>query len=157
MNTRKDVAGVDKVNFERRAKRFVADIADKTANMRKVLLVYDGYRSHLGFKVLEKLKTGNVITYCLPAHRSGTTQPLDVGLFRPFKQYLNEIVYAAGEARECAVFYVFDLWYMIKDAYEKEFTRVNIVSGFKRQESGLSREMSYRASQNLAPQRCRPK
>ena len=132
VTTRKDVAGVDKFNFESWAERFVTDIADKTANGRKALLVYDGYRIHLGVKRLEKLKTGNVIAYCLPAHTSGTTQPLDVGLFRPFKQYLNEIVYAAEEAHEDAVFDVFDLLYMIKDAYEKAFTRVNIVSGFKK-------------------------
>ena len=30
------------------------------------------------------------------------------------------------------MFDVFDLLYMIKDAYEKAFTRVNIVSGFKK-------------------------
>ena len=54
VTTRKDVAGVDKCNFERWAERFVTDIADKTANGRKVLSVYDVYRSHLSFKVLEK-------------------------------------------------------------------------------------------------------
>ena len=93
MTTRKDVAGVNKINFEPWAERFVTDIADKTANGRKVLLVYDGYQSHLDFKLHEKLKTGNVIVYCLPAHTSGTTQPLDVGLFRPFKQYHNQLVW----------------------------------------------------------------
>ena len=83
--------------------------------------------------MLEKRKTGNVIAYCFPAHTSGTTQPLHLGLFRLFKQYLNEIVYAAGEAREDAVFDVVDLLYMINDAYEKAFTRANIVSGFKKE------------------------
>ena len=76
MTTPKDVAGVDNFNFERWAERFVTDIADKTAN-------------HLSVKMLGKRKTGNLIAYCLPAHTSGTTQPLDVGLFRPFKQCLN--------------------------------------------------------------------
>ena len=129
---REDVAGVDKFNFERWVELFVTDIADKTATGRKVLLVYDGYRCHLDVKVLEKPKTGNVIAYCLPAHTSRTTQPLDVGLFRPFKRYLNEILYVAGETREDAVFDFFDLVYMINDGYEKAFSGVNIVSGFKK-------------------------
>lgn len=65
-------------------------------------------------------------------HTSGTTQPLDVGRFRPFKQYLNEIVFSAGASREYAVFDVFGPLYMIRDTYKEAFTRVNIVSGFKK-------------------------
>lgn len=61
MNTRKEVAGVDKFNFEHWVERFVTDIVDKNTKGRKVPVMYDIYRSHLGDNVLEILKAGNAI------------------------------------------------------------------------------------------------
>lgn len=39
------------------------------------------YRLHMGFKVLNLLKSQGIIVYALLSHISGVTQPLDVGLF----------------------------------------------------------------------------
>ena len=52
VTTRRDVAGVDKHNFLRWAKRFVVEVCHLTANGRKVFLIFDGYRSHMGLEVL---------------------------------------------------------------------------------------------------------
>ena len=51
---------------------------------RKVLLVLDGYRSHMTYQALRILRNGGVIVYALPAHTSGYTQPLDVSVFGTF-------------------------------------------------------------------------
>lgn len=135
--TRDTVAGVTKFSFELWAEYFVRDVADKTTNGRKILLTYDGYRSHLGVKVLDTLRKGNVLCYCLPAHISGITQPLDVGIFGPFKAHLNKKMHHAAKAftYEDPTFDLFDLLQLMKDAYESSFTRQNICSAFAK--SGL--------------------
>ena len=69
-----------------------------TANYRKVLLVYDGYRSHMGLKVLEIFREGNVIAYALPSHPSGTKQLLDLHVFRSFKENLNMLIAQTSQA-----------------------------------------------------------
>ena len=83
--TREKVAGVDSDNFVRYSKRFVNDVSDLTEKGRKMLLLYDGYRSHMMLRALEILHEGGVIAYALPAHTSGLTQPLDLSCFNVWK------------------------------------------------------------------------
>ena len=70
--TRRDIAGVEEHNFCKWAELFVEEVKDLTCNGRKVLLVYDRYRSHMSFKALDILRRGNVVVYAPPAHTSGT-------------------------------------------------------------------------------------
>ena len=58
--TRKELAGCDKDNFLEWAKYFVKIEADLTANGRKFCLLFDGYRSYMGFKVLRTLREGRL-------------------------------------------------------------------------------------------------
>ena len=80
--TRKDVASVDKINFDEWARRITGDMNDLTANGRKLLLLYDGYRSHTCVQALELFKK-NIVAFALPAHASGVTKPLDLSVFNP--------------------------------------------------------------------------
>lgn len=137
VTTRKDVAGIDKFSFHRWAERFVKEVEDLTRGGRKVLLIYDGYRSHMGIRALETLRSGGVIAYALPAHTSGTLQPLDVGTFRAFKDNLKNIVseLSSSESGDMASYDTFDFLKMMKVAHEEAFTRANIKSCFR--EAGL--------------------
>ena len=76
---REDVAGVDSAIFFGWAKQFAADCKHVTANGRSVLLLLDGYRSHMSYKDMHFLREQGILVYALPAHTSGMTQPLDVG------------------------------------------------------------------------------
>ena len=89
--TRPDVASVDMFNFLAWARQIVLDLKDLTDGNLKVLLLYDGYRSHMSLVVLELFRNNNFIAYALPTHTSGTTQPLDVGLTSPCKYRHREI------------------------------------------------------------------
>lgn len=46
----------------------------------------------MGLEVLQVLEQGGIIAYALPARTRGTTQPLDVGLFGPFKSHLLKLI-----------------------------------------------------------------
>ena len=79
----RETAGVDSNIFLSWAENFVLETAYMRRNNRKLLLVYDGYAGHLQYRVLQLLKTNNIIVAGLPAHSSHVLQPLDVGVFAP--------------------------------------------------------------------------
>ena len=88
--TRKDVASVDKINSVEWARRITEDMRDLTANGRKVLLLYNEYRSHMCIHALELFMLStclikNIVAFALPAHTNGVTQPLDLPFFGPWK------------------------------------------------------------------------
>ena len=106
-------------------------VEDLTFNDRKVLLIYDRYRSNLGYKVISKLQKGNVVAYCLPAHTSGTKKPLDVGICYPFQYYSDESMYAVASNEEKMECDQFDPAHFVTQAYYKALSLENIKSAFK--------------------------
>ena len=50
-----------------------------------LLLLYDGHSSHVNVPLIDWAEIHNVILFLLPAHKRYLTQPLDVGVFGPFK------------------------------------------------------------------------
>ena len=56
-----------------------------------LLLLYDRHSSHINVPLIEWAQKHNIILFMLPAHTSHLLQPLDVGVFGPFKvSYYNE-------------------------------------------------------------------
>ena len=56
-----------------------------------LLLLYDEHSSHVNVPLIEWAQKHNIILFLLPAHTSHLLQPLDVGVFGPFKvSYYNE-------------------------------------------------------------------
>ena len=90
---REEGGGIDKHILVKWANLFVQEVTNLTWNGRKVLLLYEGYRSHMSYEALKIRDDGNVIVFALPAHTSGTTQPLDVGIFGPFKANINRLLH----------------------------------------------------------------
>lgn len=124
--------GVDSTNFLSWAKEFVSHVRDLTAGGRKILLIYDAYRSHMTLAVLELFRDNNIEVLALPAHTSGKTQPCDVVLFSAFKARLNECVQLATAGGSVCEFDTYDFCGMLKDAFYSSFTRQNIAAAFCR-------------------------
>ena len=117
---RPEGGGVDQYNFLEWARHFVSHVKGLTTNGRKVLLIYDGYRSHMSLQVLQLFALSNIVVYTLPAHSSGKLQPLDVVAFESFKRSLNEVMYRRIDLfKEGAT--VFDICDMIIRAYRTTF------------------------------------
>ncbi|XP_062566908.1 uncharacterized protein LOC134229216 [Saccostrea cucullata] len=58
---------------------------------QKILLLYDGHRSHFSPALIDWAIDQDIILYVLPPHTSHILQPMDVGCFGPFsKIYGNE-------------------------------------------------------------------
>lgn len=129
---REERGGVDTKNFFEWARIFVHSVRDLTANGRKVLLIYDAYRSHLSLQVLQLFRDNGVIAYALPAHTSGKTQPLDVICFSVFKNALNEALNTAAATDKLDVYDTFDFCGMLRTAFQPAFTEKNNKSAFLR-------------------------
>lgn len=91
----------------------------------------------MGLEVLQVLEHGGVIAYALPAHTSGTTQPLDVGLFGPFKSHVDNAInsISATGLDSDKPYDCFDFLKLLTEAYNSAMTPSNVRSAFRR--SGL--------------------
>lgn len=94
----------------------------------KILLVMDGYRSNMRYNTLNILKSANVITYTLPTHTSGVTQPRDLSVYKAFKIKLSDLVDGLLIAGGANVYDQFDFLELLIAAYRNLFTRSNIAS-----------------------------
>ena len=54
------------------------------------LILCDGHRSHISLTLTEWARQHNIILFVLPPHSSHLTQPLDVGIFGPFKKMYSQ-------------------------------------------------------------------
>lgn len=133
MTTWKDVAAVEYAKFREWAVALIEDTKDLRANDRKLLLIYDGYRSHLSIHVLEKFRDAGMIAHALPAFTIGRTQPFDMGVFSPFKTHFGSLVVqcASGRAQK-KVYDEFNVCKVLIQAYEISSTAFNIKAGFRR-------------------------
>ena len=60
------------------------------------LLILDGHNSHVTLEVAQQAKTIGLDLITLPSHTSHALQPLDVSVFKPFKQF-----FASTETSGC--------------------------------------------------------
>ena len=88
---REDVAGVDAQNVFERAEWFIRE-NERKLSQSKILLLLDGYQSHMRYKTLQMLSDANSIVYAFPSHTSGVTQPPDLSAFNVFKSKLRYLV-----------------------------------------------------------------
>lgn len=55
---------------------------------KPILIIFDGYKSHIQYRVSSLAIENNVHILSLPSHSSDKIQPLDVGVFAPVKKGL---------------------------------------------------------------------
>ncbi|RPB11153.1 DDE-domain-containing protein, partial [Morchella conica CCBAS932] len=91
------------------------------------LLIYDGFDSHLDPAVVNFCWNHRIIPYCLPAHTSHISQPLDVSVFSSLQNYYSEEVNKLqGRAITNDNFPN-----LLARARRKAFTEKNIKAGFR--------------------------
>lgn len=59
------------------------------------MLIMDGFGSHNTYEFWQFAKRKQILLFRLPPHSTHLTQPLDVGIFQPFKHYHTEAIDSA--------------------------------------------------------------
>lgn len=111
---------------------FITHVRVGSEDSQPILLIVDGHSTHTSREAIQWALTKNIILFVLPAHTSHVLQPLDVGVFGPFKRYFYS---------ECAAYMTDNLGKVVTKyemasvackAYLKAMTPQNIISAFRR-------------------------
>lgn len=97
----------------------------------KVLLLVDNHESHISVDVIKLCRQKGIILLSFPPHTTHRMQPLDVGVYGPFKSYLATSQHDWLLTNPGKVITIRHLARLAKHAYENAFTIKNIISSFK--------------------------
>lgn len=99
---------------------------------RPVLLLQDGHSSHISIELIELARENDVHLLCLPAHCTHILQPLDVGVFKPFKSYFSKACTNFLAKNPGQVVTTEKLSSLVAEAWPSAFTPINVMAGFKK-------------------------
>lgn len=71
---------------------FVAETSYLCGDDKTILLVMEGYSTHISYQNLTYLCTSYFIVAGLLAHSSHVVEPLDVGIFVSLKEYFRRLI-----------------------------------------------------------------
>lgn len=103
----------------------------KCSTERKVLLLLDNHESHISVETISLCRQNGIILLSFPPHTTHRMQPLDVGVFGPFKSFLARAQndwFLNNPARALTIRHIARL---AAKAFENAFTMKNITSSFK--------------------------
>lgn len=96
----------------------------------KVLLILDNHSSHISIPVIDFCKENHITLLTFPPHTSHKLQPLDRGVFGPFKRYFNEEADQWIRNHPGKRLTIYDLPSIAKVALPLACTPRNILAGF---------------------------
>lgn len=113
------------------AKHFVKYSSASKTN--PVILLMDNHESHISVKTIQLAKDNGVTLVTFHPHTSHKMQPLDRGVFGPFKTYYNNFMNTwmstSGNIAKPATIY--DVAEIVGKAFPLAFTPSNIATGFR--------------------------
>ena len=94
------------------------------------MLIEDGHASHISISVIEKARQSDIYILCLPAHTTHLLQPLDVGVFKSFKENFRKACHHLCKGGRVVTDQ--DIPDLVAEAWPVSVTPVNLMSGFKK-------------------------
>ncbi|KAE8736958.1 hypothetical protein FOCC_FOCC017585, partial [Frankliniella occidentalis] len=95
------------------------------------LLIVDNFGSHITLSVINLCKENGVTLFTLPPHTTHRTQPLDVGVFKPFKNAYNKAVHTWNSQNAGRSVSIYEVAGFVHTAILQSFTPQNILSAFR--------------------------
>lgn len=103
----------------------------KPSKDKKVLLLLDNHESHITIEAINKARNNGILMLTLPPHTSHKLQPLDRCVFGPFKKHYNVACSNWMLNNPGKPISVYDIAFIIGQAYPAAFNPSNIQSGFR--------------------------
>ena len=111
---------------------FIVNHFIKHVQARPCLLLYDGHSTHITVDLIQKAQENNIHMFVLPPHSSHQLQPLDVGIFSPFKAALSTECHKLSHTQIGRQVTRQDLPGLIGNAYKSALTVPNLMSAFRK-------------------------
>ena len=118
--------------FRKYLSEHFAPFANVGSGTDPTLILYDGHRSHISLTLTDWAKANNAILFVLPPHTSHLTQPLDVGIFGPFKAMYNKECQAYMKNNPGITITKYQVAELTARPYMKALTPENLTSAFKK-------------------------
>ena len=99
---------------------------------RPLVLIVDGYKSHLTMELIDLCRENQVILLCLPPHTTHALQPLDVSVFKSLKAHFARCLRAFCFTKKNFVVTKRDFARVVKEPFEMAFSMTNIKNGFRK-------------------------
>lgn len=103
----------------------------KPSEENKVLLILDNHSSHLFIPVIEFCRSHHITLLSFPPHTSHRLQPLDRGVFGPFKKFYNNECDQWMRSNPGKRLTVYNIPSLVKEAVLNAMTPKNITAGFR--------------------------
>ncbi|XP_030747152.1 uncharacterized protein LOC115875789 [Sitophilus oryzae] len=103
----------------------------KPSEENRVLLILDNHTSHLFIPVIDFCKSNFITLLSFPPHTSHKLQPLDRGVFGPFKRFFNNECDQWVRSNPGKRMTIYNIPALAKDAYLLAMTPKNITAGFQ--------------------------
>lgn len=97
----------------------------------KCLLIFDGAKCHLDFRIAEKAERHDIVLYCLPSNTTHELQPLDKSCYKPFETYWDEEVLQFLQRTRAKNIRRQDFNIIVTNVWARSMTIANIMSGFR--------------------------
>ncbi|XP_045762732.1 uncharacterized protein LOC123865623 [Maniola jurtina] len=111
-------------------KHFIKNTSSSKENPS--ILIMDNHESHLCIEALDIAKENGVTILTLHPHTSAKLQPLDVGIYSPFKSYYNAAMELWLLNNPGKGVTIYDLAELIGTAFIRTMTPTNIINAFKK-------------------------
>lgn len=95
-----------------------------------ILLLCDNHESHISIEAVDYCRANGIVYLSFPPHTSHKLQPLDVGVFGPFKSKLKVAFNDWHTGHPGKALTIYEIPSLAKLAYFEAFTGKNITSGF---------------------------
>ena len=98
---------------------------------RPLILLLDGHSSHLNPDTIKFAAEKGVILFALPPNTTHLTQPLDKGVFGPFKSHWKRVCHDFQISHPGQVVNEYNFVSLLSKAWLESMTTANIIAGFQ--------------------------
>ncbi|CAH2084120.1 unnamed protein product [Euphydryas editha] len=115
-----------------------------------ILLLCDNHESHISLQAITYARDNGITFVSFPPHTSHRLQPLDVGVFGPFKAKLKIAFNNWHLANPGKTISIYNIPKLVKLAYMESFNFKNIISGFAKPGIWPFNQMAF-SDEDFAP------
>ncbi|XP_034234265.1 uncharacterized protein LOC117641222 [Thrips palmi] len=104
----------------------------RSSKENPTLLLVDNVGTHLSGAAIDLCRENGVTLFTFPPHTTHRLQPLDVGIFGPFKTYYDAAINSFLVSNPAVPVTIYHIAGFVKEAFSKSATPANIIASFQK-------------------------